>query len=659
MRTYFLLSIFLFSVYFASSQNRPPQTDNSFNTSNFYKDNGLMEPFTDAINLYNFIQQQQLTQVAKILEKYFGAQRPWSEIVQEIQKHPLLKDIIATLPPQEMAAAANSDNARSTILATLETSSADLLGGFTPTIIIDALAKVITKRFQEELNIAYLEQFEQAVNQSPLVRDLLPNALTVLQSNNLLDYKTLLPALRSALHQDLTQISQNLPNAIETEKELLVQGLGEDGYVLLLAAFYIYNHADDTPAVLIENLANERFLQLDENIERGLRLLEVFSRNLRSSNGLTGWLSVQDLDRLKNPQVFQIFVGLVLIKEKDILERFNFRPAGRSIGLIDHIVPNSTSLQHLYDLYRKLKNIQIKVESINQLIASDEEVNQNQIQTYLKQLIELVHLGVSFIETIEAGSINTSTLNKYLKIAETIANIRLSITEVNYGKVVTNTLGLLESILPSEDEIRRLFAKYGNLAISFINADDDDALFTALETAALPVNSYRIKRSHPFSISVNAYAGAFGAYETLSGSTFNELQRSLGDEAIEESNLTFGFTAPVGLAFSWGGDSQEEIQASYTIFASLIDIGAVVNFRIQDETSLLPELSFQNIFAPGAYFVYGFKNSPLALSAGLQYGPELRRVTVDNAEINSQAWRFGISVLVDIPLFRIYTQARK
>ncbi len=652
MQRLFLLVVFMTTFAFGESQN---PNSLPFVKNSFYTDQGLMDPFTDAVNLYNFAQQQNVAGVESILMKYLGQTKTWQEIKEIIQNHPLLRDLINKLPPYSNT---NSDRFNPLLaLTTQNTTSTDPLGGFTPTIIIDALAQVITNRFQEELNIAYLKQFERAVNDSRLVKDLLPNALTVLQSNNLLDYKTLLPALRSALHQDLTQISLNLPDALTTEKELLIEALGEDGYVLLLSAFYVYNHADDTPAVLIENLANETFIGEDVNIARGLSVLEVISRNLRSSEGLTGWLSVEDLDRLKDPRVFQIFVGLLLIKEEGALQVFNFQPGNRAGRLIDFITPGSEPLKLLYDIYRKVKNIQIKVESINRLIEQDEEVSQNQIQNYLDQIIEFVNLGIRFVNTIEPGAINLSSLDQYLDVAEDIANLRLAITEEDFGKVVANTLGLLDAILPGEDEIRTIFARYGNLAISFINAEEEEAVYTALETAALPVNSYRIKQSYPFTISLNAYAGVFGAYETLRGSEFEELQRQLGDEMIEESNLTFGLTAPVGLAFSWGSNDKSDATASYTLFTSVLDVGAVVNFRIQDETSLLPDLSFQNIFAPGAYFIYGFKNSPLALSAGLQYGPELRNVSAGGADINAQAWRFGMAVLVDIPLFRIYTKA--
>ena len=56
-------------------------------------------------------------------------------------------------------------------------------------------------------------------------------------------------------------------------------------------------------------------------------------------------------------------------------------------------------------------------------------------------------------------------------------------------------------------------------------------------------------------------------------------------------------------------------------------------------------------------------NTPLALSVGGQYGPQLRNVTaVDGSAtptIDSRGLRFGVSLTVDIPFFHFYTKTEK
>ena len=147
-----------------------------------------------------------------------------------------------------------------------------------------------------------------------------------------------------------------------------------------------------------------------------------------------------------------------------------------------------------------------------------------------------------------------------------------------------------------------------------------------LEAAVLPVGSYRIKRTSRFNISLNAYPGGFIGGELLTP----------GEQEIkgEPLALNLAFTAPVGLAFSWGKvgykivksektvDKPEErkrkIGPSHSVFLSAIDFGAVVSFRLSGADSGLPEFKWENILAPGLYYMYGFKNSPISIGVGIQ-----------------------------------------
>jgi hypothetical protein len=101
--------------------------------------------------------------------------------------------------------------------------------------------------------------------------------------------------------------------------------------------------------------------------------------------------------------------------------------------------------------------------------------------------------------------------------------------------------------------------------------------------------------------------------------------------------------------------------SSLTVFLPLVDVGAVTSFRLQDGETQLPTLSWQNVWAPGVYLIYGFRNSPLSLHLGTQYGPDLRKINAENNTIiTSQAWKMiNVGITVDIPVFNIYTWQKK
>ena len=55
--------------------------------------------------------------------------------------------------------------------------------------------------------------------------------------------------------------------------------------------------------------------------------------------------------------------------------------------------------------------------------------------------------------------------------------------------------------------------------------------------------------------------------------------------------------------------------------------------------------------------MWGFsKKYPLTLGFGVQNGPGLRKVTVDDIEIDDSAWRYGFLLNVDIPVFNLFSR---
>jgi hypothetical protein len=194
--------------------------------------------------------------------------------------------------------------------------------------------------------------------------------------------------------------------------------------------------------------------------------------------------------------------------------------------------------------------------------------------------------------------------------------------------------------------------------INFVNgiatAEDSEGVQKAIEAFALPTGSYTVKRKSLFNLSVNSYPGILSALDV----TWKYNAESGKNVAYEAPS--FGFTAPVGLSFTWGNKDE----SSQGVFVPIIDIGALTRFRFDDSSSTkaLPELKFSNVFSPGLYYHYDFKKSPFTIYFGAQYGPELREVTTnaENIEISKsfESARFGVGLVLDIPLLNIYTKSR-
>ncbi|MEM8582889.1 MAG: hypothetical protein AAGF87_01405 [Bacteroidota bacterium] len=231
----------------------------------------------------------------------------------------------------------------------------------------------------------------------------------------------------------------------------------------------------------------------------------------------------------------------------------------------------------------------------------------------------------------------------------------------------------------SQRTLNEIF-RYGAFLAAVVESQSSDDIKNAIRAIALPSGSYSIKRKSFANISLNAYPGLTGGMEYISNSLGNDVAPN------------FGFTAPVGLAFSWGykskfrprrfapdgwveGDPlapayvryQTRIQrspqlpdgrylngASGSLFFPLIDLGALVLFRLDGSNEPLPEdVGFQQVFSPGVAYAHGFANLPLSISAGMQLSPQLRRFGDEPAN----SFRFNFGLLVDLPMANFHTRS--
>ena len=246
-------------------------------------------------------------------------------------------------------------------------------------------------------------------------------------------------------------------------------------------------------------------------------------------------------------------------------------------------------------------------------------------------------------------------INEYLAESSLTGNAQLS--------------ALLEEKKDKISKMHEIF-KYGAFLAAVVESRDADAIKSAIQAIALPSGSYSIKRRTLRNISLNAFPGLTGGIELAT------------NNSGEEWAPNFGFTAPIGLAFSWGYKSKIDGLRYYSdkryrravessarfkgskylgghsgsIFFPLIDLGAIVLFRLDNTDEALPQdVGFQQIFSPGVMYGHGFPNIPLTLMAGVQVSPKLRTLNDEKAN----AIRMNLSLVVDLPMANFYTQARK
>ena len=368
------------------------------------------------------------------------------------------------------------------------------------------------------------------------------------------------------------------------------------------------------------------------------------------------------------------FIGKVVLAEK----RWTTRESGEPwIGSL---------LNELSVFTERMDNLQRQYTALR---ASDQASLGN------PQLIQLIRGSVGVLRPVLEIALpdDDGKVATIMDLSEGILDAYTGVLEKDYDAVVLSVIPvagklldvdyaetLLRGELPEAEvatftanhavrkrKLQEIF-RYGAFLAAVAQSRSPEDIKQAIRAIALPPGSYSIKRRSFANISLNTYPGLTGGMELI--------QNDLGREWAPN----FGFTAPGGLAFSWGyrarinnekylGNPKYRRRVdrsldmrndrylnghSGSVFFSLIDLGAVVLFRLDDSDSSLPEdVGFQQVFSPGVMYAHGFPQLPISVLAGVQVSPELRKFGDDPAD----SFRFNLGVTVDLPMANFHTRS--
>lgn len=537
------------------------------------------------------------------------------------------------------------------------------LGGLpSPTAIFDALGTFIAQRFKQELNIAYLDEFRKRLGDQRELQLLFPKTHMVFLNNDPYKFSTYLTTLRESFEEDLRNSLFNITEFLKT-KEPDVEEEKKQTFMMVLLGLELASSAKSAthPADVIDSLNVRSFIGSDPNtnFKSAIKLLALISRNLRAVNLSDGWIKPNELGEFKENKVaLELFAGLVFARESKNLKEIFF--GGKSLK--DLILPEASNgafattskmddfTDYIESLAAKISIVQEHISMLKDKRKQGDKLTFVDYNSYLVTAVDVVEIGLDI--SMFVGADASQKVQEIISFAKTTTKTTLEISEnvtaKQYGLALVNSVALINTVLPNS-KFKTEIIEYGNFMVAVVNAKSSQEIVQALEVAALPVGSYRIKRSSKFSVSFNSYAGLSGAYEVLKSS----------DEHLDGKDAFRGiFAAPIGLAINFGNvEKTGDNGWSCSLFVPVIDLGAVVSFRLGDDQDALPELNLNNVIAPGGYLVFGFKNTPISLGLGVQRGPKVRKISEGQVVLNeSNSLRFGGFLAVDIPIFNFYTK---
>lgn len=535
--------------------------------------------------------------------------------------------------------------------------------------VVDGVAKFLVKRTKEELTNTFFEKFEKELQNQKDLRKLFPTTFTILSTagSEAYNYQVYLPALREAFEADLDNFfASGFEWMKSSEGKMILEIQANPAlYASLKASFLVGRELNRgqhpgevwnsltralSPAATVTS-DKVNLAVLHRNVPAVITTVNIFSQALRSGTNDRYWITESDFRSFENLNFLKIFMGLIY---QDVVnQNVEYTTTTGTVKLSDLLTAAAKKGHQLKQLVETFKQRILELENRITVLTQTEIKKTSDYVRLAKEVYAMIPAltGVELIG-IDLGIPANGKVAFY---AEHLSQLWSHLEKRSYHSAVFEAYLVLDSAVQHTDNRAGLkaFLKYGNFMASVASAGTADEVMAAIETVALPPGSASIKRKTKSNVALNGFVGISPGYEWKTGD-------------FDSGKFSFGVFAPIGIAFSKGWYAGPDDKNKYTekgcgtFFISLVDLGAVTAFRFNDdEAAALPELTLSNIFAPGLYFIHGFKNSPVSLGLGGQLGPQLRKITADEKSVDTGInYTAKLFIAIDIPLINFRSTPR-
>ncbi|MEM1120052.1 MAG: hypothetical protein AAGJ18_06355 [Bacteroidota bacterium] len=410
-----------------------------------------------------------------------------------------------------------------------------------------------------------------------------------------------------------------------------------------------------------------------EMIEITYDSLILKTRTIANGANTRKWLQPSQLVAInENPDLHRTFYGLLSERLKALNPDFNYSEKNlqlvmnKAVFAINEIDEQRALLRHKKSTSQPLSFsdyypfIRATVDLLNEVIQSPIYQEASLIERFpkLKNLPNISDQSLSLFENIFAEQYPDALQNVIgllaiiwdvdleVALAEEQARMaHLTATSTNAKK---NIKKITRKKGKASKKLKSKLLVYGSFMANVTTAQNANQVKAAIRAVAVPPGSSSVKRKTDLNVAFNAYFGLGVHGERLTNALIPNNQKW---------GTTVGLSVPVGVSASLGAFGKNR-NCGLSLFVPILDVGGVTAFRISDDGSTgdLPELTFGNLISPGGYLMINLPKSPFSIGFGGQYGPQVRKITVGETELNSSAWKIGVTASIDVPIFNLFSR---
>lgn len=527
------------------------------------------------------------------------------------------------------------------------TSPLAAVSGVDVTKYVQAFADFLRDRIKEEITLAYIDKLKKTFEEKKELQYLLPKTYGIFNNGLKVSIPSLGPAYKAAFAEDMENILLNFESMVYKLDEYK-QIRTDNRFKAFMISYHFadYSAKGYHPSEILR-LLNDKYgydklnTSNQTKVNYSISILNMLSQHLKVAADSSKWVSKNE-PMLVDRNFMIIFFGLLYEKYPELLT-----PSGHGSHLYTILQNMLTTnkdkaLDKIYNFLILANNIDRRINDFKEMkngALSAEDKRKQVLSFFLNNADDIGNL-IDFSMEI-SGLASNPDYSDWKKVAKQSVEVAKGIHSNDVGKVAVNSVSLISTVINDStklDLIQKL-SFYTNFITDMAAADSAQQITKILENYAAPVRSYRINRESNYSFTLATYPGLYFG-----------LERNRNVDGGKLKDNVFGVTAPIGFALTQGTKRSE----SWSIFLSMVDIGAALSYRSNSETTDIPDkITLGQIFSPGLNLIYGIKGGPLALKLGYQYAPHLRSIETDQNVIQTDAdvWRLNFGLSADIPVF--------
>lgn len=551
---------------------------------------------------------------------------------------------------------------------------------FNETAILYGITDFIIRRAKEQLVEAYLRGWYDKLSNNSIISPVLTQSLDVTKAfiaDNSLNLAKYGDKWKAAIREDFHQIPSLLQQEPYLEKVITIfhPGLADNtkneliatisGSMNITQRLYMKEH-------LVSGISGMASGYLTGTDRAAFKRLTVLADVLL---GVAGTLENNDtyktiqLDALRKlqPEEWLLLLKLTYARNSTQL-RFTMGDAGSGIDL-------SGSVETLLGRFKMLLTEMVVIAQDFQKIVAAGKTTLTATDT--RKLFEIAfRLYPVCVEFLAKNNIGMSAIafneevEKYFRYAIEMGE---GIAAQEYGKVLDGAIGVMNQLKkdrsdPALENTTAQLQRYGSFLLNILSAKEASEVEAALNEL-VPKGSYMVKNTKRFTMSLSAHPGILLGQETVKKYPVDNSGNIIpGSSKKPFHSFSAAPYLPIGIDFSFHPMSKNKLKAraqqnkhgSMNIGIQLVDLGAVLNYRLNSDTTVdsSPEIGFKQFFSPGAQVMWHFNNSPVVVGAACNYTPDLRKIAQDGFTYKANAVRYGVFVAVDVTFFHFFTSRK-